>query len=63
MGDGIRVAALRELLDTAIRGKEIASQFFVSLAGSVDDVHLRRCFRRLAQEEWEQRSGMRLGVR
>ena len=55
MGDGIRVAALRELLDTAIRGKEIASQFFVSLAGSVDDVHLRRCFRRLAQEEWDHR--------
>jgi rubrerythrin len=55
MGDGIRISALRELLDTAIRGKEIASQFFGSLAGAVDDVHLRRCFRRLAQEEWDHR--------
>ncbi len=55
MGDGIRFSALRELLDTAIRGKEIASQFFGSLAGAVDDVHLRRCFRRLAQEEWDHR--------
>lgn len=55
MGDGIRISALRELLDTAIRGKEIASEFFGSLAGAVDDVHLRRCFRRLAQEEWDHR--------
>jgi rubrerythrin len=55
MVDGIRLVALRELLDTAIRGKEIASQFFASLAGAVDDVHLRRCFRRLAQEEWDHR--------
>ena len=55
MGDGIRLTALRELLDTAIRGKEIASQFFASLASAVDDVHLRRCFRRLAQEEWDHR--------
>jgi rubrerythrin len=55
MGDGIRVAALRELLDAAIRGKEIASVFFGSLAGAVDDVQLRRCFRRLAQEEWDHR--------
>jgi len=55
MGEGIRVSALRELLDSAIRGKEIASQFFGSLAGAVEDVHLRRCFRRLAQEEWDHR--------
>jgi rubrerythrin len=55
MGDGIRFAALRDLLDAAIRGKEIASQFFGSLASSVDDVGLRRCFRRLAQEEWDHR--------
>jgi rubrerythrin len=55
MGEGIRISALRELLDTAIRGKEIASQFFGSLAGAVEDVHLRRCFRRLAQEEWDHR--------
>ncbi len=55
MGDGIRLTALRELLDTAIRGKAIASQFFASLASAVDDVHLRRCFRRLAQEEWDHR--------
>ena len=55
MGEGIRFSTLRELLDTAIRGKEIASQFFGSLATSVDDVHLRRCFRRLAQEEWDHR--------
>lgn len=55
MGEAVRFAALRDLLDTAIRGKEIASQFFGALAGSVDDVHLRRCFRRLAQEEWDHR--------
>lgn len=55
MGDGIRHDALRDLLDTAIRGKEIASQFFGSLEASVDDVQLRRCFRRLAQEEWDHR--------
>ena len=55
MGDGIRLTALRDLLDTAIRGKEIASQFFASLGSSVDDVQLRRCFRRLAQEEWDHR--------
>jgi rubrerythrin len=51
----VRVGSLRDLLDTAIRGKEIASQFFGSLAVAVDDVHLRRCFRRLAQEEWDHR--------
>jgi rubrerythrin len=55
MGDGIRVSGLCDLLDTAIRGKEIASQFFASLATSVEGVHLRRCFRRLAQEEWDHR--------
>ena len=55
MSDCLRGAAMRELLDAAIRGKEIASQFFGSLASSVDDVHLRRCFRRLAQEEWDHR--------
>ncbi len=55
MGDAIRFSALRDLLDGAIRGKEIASQFFGSLAGSVEDVYLRRCFRRLAQEEWDHR--------
>jgi rubrerythrin len=55
MGEGMRFTALRDLLDTAIRGKEIASQFFGSLAGAVDDVQLRRCFRRLAQEEWDHR--------
>jgi rubrerythrin len=55
LGEGIRFTALRELLDTAIRGKEIASQFFGSLAGAVDEVGLRRCFRRLAQEEWDHR--------
>ena len=55
MGEGIRVTALCELLDTAIRGKEIASLFFGSLASAVDGVHLRRCFRRLAQEEWDHR--------
>jgi rubrerythrin len=47
--------ALRELLDRAIRGKAIASEFFNSLATSVEDVHLRGCFRRLAQEEWDHR--------
>ena len=55
MGEAIRLMVLRELLDTAIRGKELASQFFGSLATSVDDLHLRRCFRRLAQEEWDHR--------
>ncbi len=55
MGEALRVSTLRDLLDTAIRGKEMASQFFGSLAGSVDDIHLRRCFRRLAQEEWDHR--------
>ncbi|HEU4395647.1 MAG TPA: ferritin family protein [Planctomycetota bacterium] len=55
MGDSVRAAPLRDLLDGVIRGKEIASQFFQSLAGSVDDVQLRRCFRRLAQEEWDHR--------
>lgn len=55
MPAGLRGTAMRELLDAAIRGKEIASQFFGSLASSVDDVHLRRCFRRLAQEEWDHR--------
>ena len=54
MGESVR-PSLRELLDGVIRGKEIASQFFQSLAGSVDDVQLRRCFRRLAQEEWDHR--------
>lgn len=52
---GIRHEALRDLMDGAIRGKELASQFFGSLAGSVDDAQLRRCFRRLAQEEWDHR--------
>jgi rubrerythrin len=55
MGGILRLSTLRELLDAAIRGKELASQFFGSLAGSVDDVQLRRCFRRLAQEEWDHR--------
>jgi len=55
MGDTGRAAPLRDLLDGVIRGKEIASQFFQSLAGSVEDVQLRRCFRRLAQEEWDHR--------
>ena len=54
MGESVR-ESLRGLLDGVIRGKEIASQFFQSLAGSVDDVQLRRCFRRLAQEEWDHR--------
>ena len=46
---------LREILDAAIRGKEIATHFFASLATSVDDVFLRRCFQRLSQEEWDHR--------
>ncbi len=46
---------LRDVLDTAIRGKEVASQFFQGLAQSIEDVELRRCLRRLAQEEWEHR--------
>ena len=55
MGGTGRSAGLRDLLDTAIRGKELASGFFGSLAQSVDDAYLRRCFRRLAQEEWDHR--------
>jgi rubrerythrin len=50
-----REAALRSLLDGAIRGKEAASGFFGALAASVGDVPLRRCLRRLAQEEWDHR--------
>jgi rubrerythrin len=55
MGAGVTESSLRELLDAAIRGKEVAAQFFQSLAAAVDDVQLRRCFRRLAQEEWDHR--------
>ena len=51
----ISESALRELLDAAVRGKEIAAQFFQSLASAVEDPQLRRCLRRLAQEEWDHR--------
>ena len=55
MSGGITEATLRDLLDAAIRGKEVAAQFFHSLASSVDEVQLRRCLRRLSQEEWDHR--------
>ncbi len=55
MGEVEAVSELRDVLDAAIRGKEIASGFFASLASAVEEVNLRRCFRRLAQEEWDHR--------
>lgn len=55
MATGAHIENREELLDAAIRGKELASTFFQSLAGSIEDVDLRRCFQRLSQEEWDHR--------
>jgi rubrerythrin len=54
MGD-VPQEDLKSWFDGAIRGKEVASTFFQSLAGSVGELELRRSFRRLGQEEWDHR--------
>jgi rubrerythrin len=46
---------LRDLVDGAIRGKEVACIHFAQLSGCMEDPHLRQELRRLAQEEWDHR--------
>lgn len=52
MEDAVR---LRVVLDRLVREKEIAAQFFGRMATSLDDVEHRRWFRRMAQDEKDQR--------
>lgn len=46
---------LRAVLDRLVREKEIAAQFFGRMAQVQDDVEHRRWFRRMAQDEKDQR--------
>lgn len=46
---------LRGVLDRLVREKEIAAQFFVKSASALDEVEQRRWFRRMAQDEKDQR--------
>ena len=46
---------LRGVLDRMVREKEIAAGFFVRMAESLDQVDQRRWFRRMAQDEKDQR--------
>ena len=46
---------LRAVLDRLVREKEIAAQFFARMAQVQEDVEHRRWFRRMAQDEKDQR--------
>ena len=46
---------LRVVLDRLVREKEIAAQFFGRMAQVQEDVEHRRWFRRMAQDEKDQR--------
>jgi len=46
---------LRAVLDRLVREKEIAAQFFGRMAQVLEDVEHRRWFRRMAQDEKDQR--------
>jgi rubrerythrin len=46
---------LRAVLDAMVREKEIAAGFFARMAESLDEVDQRRWFRRMAQDEKDQR--------
>ncbi|MCG3135111.1 MAG: hypothetical protein HMLKMBBP_02614 [Planctomycetes bacterium] len=46
---------LRAVLDRLVREKEIAAQYFVRAAGALGEVEQRRWFRRMAQDEKDQR--------
>lgn len=46
---------LRAVLDRLVREKEIAAQYFARVAQALDDVEQRRWFRRMAQDEKDQR--------
>jgi rubrerythrin len=48
-------ARLRGVLDRMVREKEIAAAFFARVAECLDDVEQRRWFRRMAQDEKDQR--------
>ena len=45
----------RDLLDRMVHEKEITAAFFIRLADSVEDVDQRRWFRRMGQDEKDQR--------
>ncbi len=56
--DGPRAEAdglLRDVLDRMVKEKEIAAAFFHRVADCVEDVDQRRWFRRMAQDEKDQR--------
>ena len=46
---------LRAVLDRMVKEKEIAAAFFGRMAESLDEVDQRRAFRRMAQDEKDQR--------
>src|SRR5687767_4056089 len=46
---------LRTVLDRLVREKEIAAQYFARVAQALEDVEQRRWFRRMAQDEKDQR--------
>src|SRR5688572_29793530 len=48
-------ARLRGVLDRMVREKEIAATFFARVAECLEDVEQRRWFRRMAQDEKDQR--------
>jgi len=48
-------AGLRAILDRMVREKEIAASFFARIAEKLEDVEQRRWFRRMAQDEKDQR--------
>ena len=48
-------ARKRELLDRLVREKDIAASFFTRVADQLEDVDRRRWFRRMGQDEKDQR--------
>ena len=46
---------LRAMLDRMVKEKEIAAAFFARMAESLEEVDQRRAFRRMAQDEKDQR--------
>lgn len=53
--NGEEAVRLRAVLDRLVREKEIAAQFFGRMATVLGDVEHRRWFRRMAQDEKDQR--------
>ncbi len=53
--ESLEVARVRAVLDRLAREKEIAQNFFNRMADTLEDVEKRRWFRRMGQDEKDQR--------